>query len=351
MTGTDGVSPDPHHTEGSAGRPTLETIAHEASVSVATVSKVLNDRKGIAPETRERVVLALRANGYRKRGSQATFSPQIELVFGSLGGEWAIELIRGAVRVAGDNGLSVVVSESGVPHGVAPGWARLVARRQPAGVILVSSDLSADDKAELRSHNVPFVIVDPTGDPAPDVPSVGSTNWAGGVAATRHLIDLGHTRIGVVAGPDDLMVTRARLAGFRSAMEAASLPIDEDLIFSDELSEENNPVAGVSLLSRADRPTAIFAASDVKALGVYEAARIVGLSVPEDVSVVGYDDLAVARWAGPPLTTVRQQLMEMAQEAAKMVLSLRSAPGSTADRIELATSLVIRGSTRRLDRG
>lgn len=320
-------------------------------MSVATVSKVLNDRKGISPETRERVVRALRANGYRKRGSQATFAPQIELVFGSLAGEWAIELIRGAVRVAGENALSVVVSESGVPHGVAPGWARLVAHRQPAGVILVSSDLSPDDKAELRSHNVPFVIVDPTGDPAPDVPSVGSTNWAGGVAATRHLIDLGHTRIGVVAGPDDLMVTRARLAGFRSAMEAANLHIDEDLIFSDELSEEGNPVAGVSLLSRDDRPTAIFAASDVKALGVYEAARIVGLSVPDDVSVVGYDDLAVARWAGPPLTTVRQQLMEMAQEAAKMVLSLRSSPGSTADRIELATSLVIRGSTQRLGRG
>ena len=320
------------------------------AVSIATVSKVLNHRKGVSPETRERVAQMLSAHGYSKRGSELSYSPQIELVFDSLDGEWAIELVRGATRVAREHNLTVTVSESGVRHGVAPGWAKAVAQRQPAGVILVASHLSSRDKSELRSRNIPFVIVDPAGNPDPDVPSIGSTNWAGGMAATHHLIDLGHTRIGVITGSNVLMATRARLAGFRSAMEAAGLTIDETLIFAEELAEEASPEAGLSLLSRADRPTAIFATSDVKALGAYEAARILGLGIPDDVSIVGYDDLAIARWAGPPLTTVRQQLVEMAMEAAKMVVRLRSEPESTADRLELATSLVIRGSTRRIGR-
>ncbi|HEY0259370.1 MAG TPA: LacI family DNA-binding transcriptional regulator [Lacisediminihabitans sp.] len=329
-------------------RSTLTAVANEAAVSIATVSKVLNGRPGVSPETRERVTGVLRRNGYRKRGTERTYSPQIELVFGSLDGEWAIELVRGAVRVASEHHLTVAVSESGVRHGVAPGWAKAVSKRQPAGVILVASDMPTSDKFELRARNVPFVIVDPAGDPAPDVPSIGSTNFAGGMAAARHLIELGHTRIGVIAGPDDLMATRARVAGFRSAMDAAGLPVDESLVMSREFTEEASPAAGHSLLSRPDRPTAIFATSDVKALGAYEAARALGIGIPDGLSIVGYDDLPIARWAGPPLTTVRQPLAEMAQEATKLVIRLRHEPPSTADRLELAISLVVRGSTQRL---
>jgi LacI family xylobiose transport system transcriptional regulator len=327
-------------------RATLEAVASEASVSVATASKVLNDRPGVSPETRERVAEALRRNGYRKRGTERAYAPQIEIVFESLDGEWAIELIRGAVRVARAHDLTVTVTESGVRHSVAPGWAKAVSRRQPAGVILVASDMPPSDKFELRARNVPFVIVDPAGDPAPDVPSIGSTNWSGGMAAANHLIGLGHTRIGVIAGSDDLMATRARVDGFRSAMRAANLPIDDTLIISKDLAMEASPEPGLQLLERAERPTAIFATSDIKALGAYEAARALGINIPDELSIVGYDDLPVAHWAGPPLTTVRQPLREMAQEAAKLVIRLRQEePTSTVDRLELMTSLVVRGST------
>lgn len=326
-------------------RATLEAVAFEAAVSVATASKVLNDRPGVAPETRERVMQALRRNGYRKRGTERAYAPQIELVCESLDGEWAIQLVRGAVRVAHAHDLTVAVTESGVRHSVAPGWAKAVSLRQPAGVILVASDMPPSDKFELRARNVPFVIVDPAGDPAPDVPSIGSTNWSGGKAAARHLIELGHTRIGVIAGPDDLMATQARVDGFRSAMRAANLPIDDALIISEEFEMEASPEPGRRLLSRADRPTAIFATSDIKALGAYEAARELGINIPDELSIVGYDDLPVARWAGPSLTTIRQPLQEMAQEAAKLVVRLRQEPPLTVDRLELMTSLVVRRST------
>ncbi|MFB9954305.1 LacI family DNA-binding transcriptional regulator [Cellulomonas denverensis] len=326
-------------------RPTLADIAAAEIVSVATVSKVLNDRKGVSPETRERVTRALERAGYRKRGSERLYAPQIEIVFGSLAGEWAIELIRGASRVARAHDLTLSVVESGVRFGVAPGWARAAAQRQPAGIILVASELPDRDRAQLHSRTIPFVVVDPSGDPPPDAPSVGSTNWAGGVAAARHLIELGHRRIGVVAGPNDLMATRARVAGFRSAMEAAGLPVDPELIVVDEFQNETAPEAALRLLDLADPPTAIFATSDLKALGVYAAARERGIRIPEDLSVVGYDDLSLARWAGPPLTTVRQPLADMAAAAGDIIVRDRTNLTLSTDRIELATSLVQRDST------
>jgi LacI family xylobiose transport system transcriptional regulator len=121
--------------------------------------------------------------------------------------------------------------------------------------------------------------------------------------------------------------------------------IDDSLIISEEFEMEASPEPGRRLLSRTDRPTAIFATSDIKALGAYEAARSLGIVIPDELSVVGYDDLPVARWAGPPLTTIRQPLQEMAQEAAKLVVRLRKEPTQTVDRLELMTSLVVRGST------
>ncbi len=325
--------------------PTLEAVAAAASVSVSTVSKVLNDRAGIASSTRDRVLAALVDAGYRKPGTRDTYEETVELVFGSLDGVWAIEIIRGASAVAREHGITVTVSETGVHHGVSPGWAAAVARRQPRGVVLIATALSRHDRAELAGRHVPFVVVDPVGASDPDLPSIGSTNWAGGVAATRHLLNLGHRRIGIVAGTGVLMATRARVAGFRSAMEVAGVPVDESLVFTNAQTEEASPDAALQLLDRPDRATAIFATSDVKALGVYEAARVLGLAVPGDVSVVGYDDLQFARWAGPPLTTIRQQLTEMAMEGVRMVLGRREDPERPVARIELATSLVVRDST------
>jgi LacI family xylobiose transport system transcriptional regulator len=327
---------------------TLENIARDAAVSLSTASKVLNGRPGVAGETRERVAKLLEFHGYRKRGTAQTFSPSIDLVFGALDGAWAIELIRGAAGVARENSLSLTVIESGDRHSAAPGWVDAAIQREPVGVILVASDLPPADKYQLRSRNIPFVVVDPAGDPAPDVPSIGSTNYTGGMAATRHLIDLGHRRIGVIAGPGDMMSTRARVAGFRSAMGAADLPVDEALVSSGEFADEAGPEAGVALLSLPNPPTAIFATSDVKALGTYEAARAMGISIPDDLSIVGYDDLQFAKWAGPPLTTVRQPLSDMANEAARLVIRLRSEPRRAVDRLELSTTLIVRGSTKRL---
>ncbi|WP_345656227.1 LacI family DNA-binding transcriptional regulator [Streptomyces siamensis] len=330
----------------SAQTATLAEIAREAGVSAPTVSKVLNGRADVAPGTRTRVEALLRSHGYRRRRAEATRSPLIDLVFHELESAWAMEVIRGVENVARDEGLSVVLSESA--GRLTPGrtWADQVAARRPHGVVLVLSGLDESGQALLTSRSIPFVVMDPAGDPGDDVPSVGATNWHGGLAATRHLVELGHTRIGAISGPTRMMCSRARVDGYRAALETAGLPSDPALIRPGTFHHDSGYRAGLELLRLPDRPTAVFAGNDLQALGLYEAARELGLRIPGDLSVVGFDDLPVARWVGPPLTTVRQPLTEMAEAAARLVLRLgREERPTSATRVELATSLVVRSST------
>lgn len=329
----------------SPSRPTLEGIAGAASVSVATVSKVLNGRPGVSPETRRLVERLLQRSGYARRGTrEAEPGSLIELVIQSLGSQWSLQIIRGVERVAREAGLTMALSTTAA--GDAPGqpWIDGVLKRKPLAVVLVFSGLSDEHRQQLLTRNIPFVVVDPAGDPAPDVPSIGATNWSGGFAAAQHLLDLGHRRIGVIGGPAELLFARARLAGYRSALEQAGLPIDPELIGTGEFTTADGARETERLLGLADPPTAIVAANDVQARGVYEAARAAGVSIPADLSVVGFDDIPPARWLGPPLTTVRQPLVEMAEEATRLALRMRVETVGNIRR-ELATTLVVREST------
>lgn len=330
-------------------RVTLAEVASEAGVSLATISKVLNGRPDVAPGTRERIEQLLASHGYQRRtGGASARAELIELVFHELDRIWSMELIDGVESVAKENGLSVVLTVTGDRHSPGTEWIEGVLRRRPAGVILVFSELAPELREQLRSRAIPFVIVDPAGDPSPDVPSVGSANWSGGLAATRHLIELGHRRIAAVTGPADMMCSLARLDGYRSAMNSAGLPIDPQWVRYGDFHVEGGRDNALDLLALPDRPTAIFAGSDLQALGALEAARSLGLSVPEDVSIVGYDDIPLCRWVSPRLTTVHQPLRQMGVEAAKLVLSVgtdRPAVGGTTPRMDLATSLVVRDST------
>lgn len=323
------------------GRVTIAEIARAAGVSVPTVSKVINGRTDVAPSTRDRVERLLRERDYRPRTRRRKpASELIDVVFNELESPWAIEIIRGVEAVARDHGLGVVLSAQRGPGAVGRSWVDAVAARGGAGVILVVSELSREQIDRLRARSVPFVVLDPAGEPAPDVPSVGATNWNGGLAATRHLLELGHRRIAVIGGPPAILCSRARVDGYRAAFETGGYEVNPDLVRWGDFHVESGYEQGRALLTLPDRPTAIFAGSDLQAFGVYEAARVLGLHVPSELSVVGFDDLPMARWAWPPLTTIRQPLTEMAATAARLVLER-----SRDRRVELATSLVVRDST------
>ena len=205
--------------------------------------------------------------------------------------------------------------------------------------------MSPAQQAHLANLGIPVVIVDPAGAPDPAVPSVGATNWAGGVAATEHLIGLGHKRIAVIGGPTDVLCSRARVDGYRAAMNAAGLKIPAGFVRTGDFLSPTGYRETLVLLSQPRPPTAIFVCADQMALGAYEALYERGLRVPDDVSVVGFDDLEEARWAIPPLTTVRQPLAEMAGMGTRMLLQLIDGEELDMLRVELSTSLVVRSST------
>ncbi|WP_345630669.1 substrate-binding domain-containing protein [Rugosimonospora acidiphila] len=183
------------------------------------------------------------------------------------------------------------------------------------------------------------------GDPDPGIPSIGSANWSGGLTATEHLIGLGHRRIAMIAGLPALLCTQARLAGYRVGLERAGITPDPDLVRFGDHFPPSGYTAAMELLDLPDRPTAIFAGTDLQAFGVYQALQARGVRVPADVSVVGFDDLAACDWVTPPLTTVRQRLEEMARMAVQLLRERDSAQPAEPTRVELATSLVIREST------
>jgi LacI family transcriptional regulator len=327
-------------------RPTLATIAAEAGVSMPTVSKVVNGRPDVAAATRVRVERLLDEHKYTRTGSQrGRRSGLVDLVFNGLDSPWAVEILRGVEDWGADHETAVIVSA--MRHGNArpASWTSALASHDTDGVILVTSALTEAQLEQLRSSGIPLVVVDPVNPPPPEVASVGATNWAGGLAATEHLLSLGHRRIAAIAGPADYLCSRARIDGYRSALERASIEFDRALVRPGDFQHDGGFSAGGELLDLADRPTAIFAGNDQQALGVYEAARQRGLRIPQDVSVVGFDDLPVVRWVSPPLTTVRQPLAQMGRAAAEMLGDLADGVPLRSRRLELSTELITREST------
>jgi len=338
------VVTDREDPRGDAARPvTIAYIAQSAGVSIPTVSKVINGRNGVSPDTRAKVEALISQYGYR-RPAPSTRSNMMELVFDQLEHQWGVEVIRGVERVAREQRVGVVLTEFGPQRSAIHYWIDDTLARRPDCVVSVAQ-LSDEQRDQLRARGIPFVVFDPTVELPDDVPFVGATNWTGGRSATRHLIQLGHQRIAMIGGPDHVLCCRARLDGYRSALEGAGLQVDADLIIRTDLTTAGGRGAALALLGRPVPPTAIFACNDLQALGVYQAARERGRRIPTDLSVVGFDDLPIAALVDPPLTTVHQPLVEMAVAATELALALGRGEKAPQAGLELATTLTVREST------
>jgi DNA-binding LacI/PurR family transcriptional regulator len=321
---------------------TLVGIAAEAGVSVSAVSKVLNGRTDVAAGTRARIAGLLRHHGYQV-ASRLGFGV-VDLLIASLHGPWAEELLRGTVEAAAEVGVSVVVTpvDSSAEF---TRWFDQATARGTDGALCVLHLPGSRELQRMAAAEIPLVLIDPPEEPAQDVLSVGTTNWQGGMTATRHLIELGHRHIATIGGPEAFWSSRARLAGYHSALQAAGLPVAADLVRRDEFSAPGGRAQAEQLLGLPRRPTAIVAGNDSQAFGVLQALGARGLRCPADVSVVGFDDVAVASWATPALTTIRQPLAAMAATGFRMLRTHPAAAGSEPHHVELATTLVVRDST------
>ncbi len=320
---------------------TISYIAESAGVSVPTVSKVINGRSGVGAATRARVEALVDRYGYRKPVKR---SNMMELVFDEVEHLWGVEIIRGVQQVAREHRVGVVLTEFGPQRNAIQYWIDDTLARRPDCLVTVAQ-LTDEQRDRLTATGIPFVVFDPTVELSDDVPFVGATNWNGGRSATRHLVGLGHRRIAMINGQDRVLCCRARLDGYRAAMETAGLPVEPDLLVRTDLTREAGRLAALDLLNRPDRPTAIFTGNDLQALGVYQAAREVGLRIPADLSVVGFDDLPITALVDPPLTTVHQPLAEMAAAATELALALGRGERTSQIGLELATTLTVRHST------
>jgi LacI family transcriptional regulator len=315
-----------------------------AGVSVATVSKVINGRDGIATATSARVLEVVQELGYESSLVARSLRSRRTHVIGILVAEFepfSAEILKGAGSGLGDTDYELL-AYTGTRQSGRAGWERRYLSRLSGtlidGAIIVTPTVVDADAG------VPVVAIDPHAGSA-DLPSVESDNLAGGLLATRHLIELGHRRIGFMAGRPDLESSRLREAGFRQALSEAGIEVDPWLVRMSDYRRDAAHQPAIELLSRPDRPTAVFAGNDLSAIGTMEAAQEMGLDVPGDVSVIGFDDIPEAARTTPALSTVRQPIQQMGSAAVRLLRALMDGRIPETTHVRLPTSLVIRGTT------
>lgn len=333
-------------------RPTLDEVARLAGVSKATASKVLNHRRYVSEDTRRRVEEAIGRLGYVPTTGPRDAAPlrAVNVVFDTLANVYSAQVLSGIVGAARAQDVEVLVDALDPAAGDAGGplsasWIRRLATRGRAGVIVVTAELTAGQRAQMRAAGLSVVVIDPLNPLDDEVVSVGSTNFAGGLQATRHLLDLGHRRIAYAGGVSVSAPSRERLQGYLSALSDAGVAADPGLVLEQGFSFRAGREMAAMLLARERPPTAIFAGSDASALGVLEAARRQGLRIPDDLSVVGFDDTYSAFTTAPPLTTVRQPIEDMGRVALRTLLQQARGERPDSHHIQLATQLVVREST------
>jgi LacI family transcriptional regulator len=217
---------------------------------------------------------------------------------------------------------------------------------QGAGaIVLVTASPSARFMSNVDKNGIHAVAIDMKSNPPAHVPTLSAANFTGAYEATSHLVELGHRRIAFVGNSTQFDYARERFAGYRSALEAAHLVMEPELVFQGEPEFTPGLVAGRDIAAMHNRPTAVFCVSDPVAFGVIEGAREAGLRVPEDLSVVGFDDIEPANWSSPQLTTVRQPIYEMGRTSVSIAYKLLTGEPVHSVHTQLATTLVVRGST------
>jgi LacI family transcriptional regulator len=326
---------------------TIMDVASKAGVSYATVSRVANNDPHVKAETRERVQQAMDGLGYVVNRQARSLAGGRSHVIGVLVPDLGTGYIGGIMRgIDAELDLAHYDLMLYTTHRRAAKEAHYIAtltQGMADGLLIVLPRNPANFMQTLRQHNSPYVLIDHQGTNEQDF-AVGATNWQGAYNATEYLIKLGHQRIGFITGSMDLGCARDRLAGYQAALRAHHLPFDSKQVYEGDFHQPDGYAGANRLLENQVRPTAIFASNDVMAMSAMEAVREHGLRVPEDVSVLGFDDIPQAAHVHPALTTVRQPLEQMGRVAAQMLLDFLNDPDARPRRIELPTELIIRDS-------
>ncbi|MCJ7738716.1 MAG: LacI family transcriptional regulator [Anaerolineae bacterium] len=329
---------------------TMRDVAERAGVSISTVSHVVNETRPVSDELRGRVLAAIEVLGYQPntlaRGLRRGQTHTIGMIVPDSANPFFAEVGRGVEDASFEYGYSVILCNSDGDLDKELMYTRVLAEKRVDGIILVAAGVSTEHIRAMQAQRMPLVVVDRD---IPDVAvdSVLTDNARGGELATRHLLGLGHRRIGCIAGPSDVTPSADRVTGYRRVLKEFGLPVDECLIVKGDFQCESGYQATYSLLTMDNPPTAIFACNDMMAIGAICEAFELGWQVPDEVSVVGFDDVRLASLTNPPLTTVAQPKYEMGTVVTKLLIERMRDLDRPARRRVLDVSILVRQSTAR----
>jgi DNA-binding LacI/PurR family transcriptional regulator len=332
------------------GRPTIAQIAQIAGVSVPTVSKVLNERADVALPTRERVERVIEEYGFvRNRAARALRKGKtglVDLILPRLDDEYYLPILEGVAQVLRETGVRLVLTSTHYRAEEEVEWIDTVTDHSTDGILVVLPSEEAID--HLVRSGLPFVLIHNQGGLRSGIPSVTITSWEGGFVATTYLISLGHRRIAYIGKTAQARDAIERIAGYRAALDEANLPLDPQLQCAGNFTEADGYTAARALLDLPEPPTAIFAGNDRQAAGVYRALHELGMTVPGDMSVIGFDDLPYTEIMNPALTTVHAPRLELGRTAATILLRLINGEALEMTRVVLPTEFIERKSCQPL---
>jgi len=331
--------------DGRPPRVTIRRVAELAGVSVATVSRVANGHADVSQQTREVVQRVIREQGYQTTRLPGGLTGLVGVTLPMIHPAYFAELLAGMAEALSERQMGVVLCPTGHSHDREMSLLDQLAEGETDGAVVVLPEETGPELVAQARPGFPIVVVDPLGDIPAGVPVVRAAHSSGATQATEHLLELGHRRIGVIAGPHGWAATEERMRGFQAAMAQAGMLADLALVRYSDFRVDGGRASARELLSLDEPPSAIFAFSDRMAIGSIQAAADAGLRVPADLSVVGFDDTADALIGVPPLTTVRQPLAEMGRTAVSVLLRQIENRRLEPLRVELETRLVVREST------
>jgi LacI family transcriptional regulator len=327
---------------------TIREVAERAGASVTTVSHVINETRYVSDEVRLRVLDAMKALNYRPnalaRSLRMGQTHTLALILPDSANPFFADIGRAIEDCAFQLGYSVILGNTQGDPRREELYIDVLSKKQVDGIIFVATGEQADSLNLLRSRGLPVVVVNRDLN-AVEVDLIYTDNFQGGYLATQHLIQLGHRRIACIAGPSDLTLGADRVDGYRRALEEAGLTYDEGLVLAGDYQPASGFAVTQQLLAGADRPTAIFACNDLMALGALRAAAAAGCPVPAALSVVGFDDIELARYTNPPLTTIAQDKAEIGAQAVRRLVERIGQKDTPYQRAVLPTRLVVREST------
>ena len=332
-------------------RVTIKDVAHEAGVSITTVSHVINETRSINPETRARVLEALDKLGYQPniiaRSLRSGKTKTIGLIVPDIANLFFAEIARRIEDYGYQYGYSVILGNSDNDPVKQTNYINTLITKQVDGVVFISAGGEIDDLRSFYENEIPVVVADR------DVPLeladvVLLNNEKAGYEATHHLLDLGHDCIACITGPNNVSPSMQRVEGYKRALMESGIPFREDLIEGGDFQFKSGELAMHRLLTHPCKPTAVFALNDMMAIGALNAAHDAGLSVPADLSIIGFDNIELSAAVTPALTTVAQPIDEIAQKAINLLIKrMQSSKTEKNVRVILKANLVVRDSTNR----